>query len=65
MPSWSSPGRCSSCEFCGMDMEMDPYCAEPSVTEGHPYGLNLNSAIKEFCGPDLRLRKERKTPLSG
>ena len=59
MPSWLEPGRCSSCKFCGMDMDMGPYCAHPNVTADHPYGLNLNQAVQIHCGPDLKLRVPR------
>ena len=57
--SWLDPGQCSSCKHCGMDMDMGPYCAEPSVLEKHTYGLNINYAIKDYCGQDLQLRVEK------
>ena len=60
MTTWTSPGQCSSCNFCGMDMDMAPYCSHPNVTLDHPYGLNINEAIKLHCGPNLKLREERK-----
>ncbi len=56
MTTWTDPDRCSSCKYCGMDMDMSPFCWEPTVLEARPEGLNLNSAIQDFCGPELKLR---------
>lgn len=56
---WTSPGGCSSCKHCGMDMDLDPYCAHPVVIKVHPYGLGINAAIRDFCTPFLRLREAR------
>jgi hypothetical protein len=62
MPTvWTDPGRCSSCKFCGMDMDLDPYCAHPKVIARHKWGLVINKAIADFCGPDLALREEKTT----
>jgi hypothetical protein len=56
---WTDPGGCSSCKFCGMDMDMDPYCVHPKVLENHPYGYGINHAIRETCGTDLNLWEKR------
>ena len=47
-----------------MDMDMAPYCSHPNVTLDHPYGLNINEAIRIHCGPDLKLRVPREEPSS-
>lgn len=65
MTTWLDPGRCSSCRYCCMDADMNPYCVEPSVAKKHPYGRNINLAIKEFCGTDLKLRVAREPTPSG
>lgn len=59
---WTDPGGCSTCKYCGMDMEMEPYCAHPKVTASSRfgYGMGINSAIQQFCGPDLKLREARE-----
>ncbi len=60
---WTDPGGCSGCDYCGMDMDMDPFCAHPTVTAKHRYGLNINYAIKDFCEDtegNLTLWKKRK-----
>jgi predicted metal-binding protein len=65
---WTDPGRCSTCKHCGMDMDMDPFCTHSEVTKYHRYGLNLNKAISEFCGEDLKLREakeEEKEKVNG
>ena len=56
---WTDPGGCSSCNFCGMDMDMDPYCVHPKVLKEHPHGYGINHAIKETCGTDLKLWEKR------
>ena len=56
---WTDPGGCSSCRFCSMDMDMDPYCVHPKVLMKHPYGFGINGAIKETCGADLKLWEKR------
>jgi len=35
---------------------MDPFCTHPEVLVYHRWGLNLNKAVSEFCGEDLKLR---------
>lgn len=60
MRFWNSPGACSTCKHCSMDMELEPFCTNPAVTVYHRHGLNLNKAIAEFCGQDLKLREERE-----
>lgn len=48
--------ECTGCDHCGMDMDLDPYCAAPAVLEKHPFGLNCNRALEKFCGySDRRL----------
>lgn len=54
-----------------MDMDMDPYCAHPTVTAKHRYGLNIGPAIKDFCGKDgkgdeltLWEKREEKAPAA-
>jgi len=61
MASWTDPGQCSSCKYCGMDMDMSPYCVEPSVLEKYTYGLKINCAIQDYCGQELRLRVEKES----
>jgi predicted metal-binding protein len=58
--SWTDPGRCSTCKHCSMDMEMDPFCTHPEVARYHRWGLNLNKAVSEFCGENLKLREPRE-----
>lgn len=55
---WTDPGQCSSCKFCSMDMDMDPFCVHEKVLKENPYGLGINLAIKEFCGKKLKLRED-------
>ena len=66
--------RCFDCKFCGMDMDMDPYCAHPKVIEHNPYGSNTNfvrgsSGFSEehmqkphynLCGQEATLFEARK-----
>ncbi len=61
---WTDPDGCSHCAYCGMDMDMDPYCAHPKVKKAHPYGLNINIATRDFCEKDgkLTLWETRKPP---
>ncbi len=56
---WTEPGRCSTCKYCAMDMDMDPYCTHPKVLEFFRYGVNISKAINDFCGEDLKLREPR------
>ncbi len=58
---WTDPGRCSTCKYCGMDMDMSPYCVHPKVLEFHRYGVNLTKAITDFCGEELKLREAKET----
>lgn len=57
-----SEKHCRDCKFCGMDMDMDPYCVHPRVLEEHPYGLVLhNIEIASFCpAPEHPLFEARK-----
>jgi len=57
--TWTSPGQCSTCKFCAMDMDMAPFCVQAQVVKQHPHGLNLDAAIKGFCGEELKLREPR------
>lgn len=57
--SWiTDKDGCGSCDHCGMDMDMDPFCVHPSVTKEHPHGLYIRSARPKYC--DGRLWTERK-----
>ncbi len=61
--------RCFNCDHCGMDMDMDPYCAHPDVLKTNPHGSNVNvvrgaaaitderSGLPHFglCGQEARL----------
>lgn len=47
---WTDSDGCSGCKFCGMDMDMDPYCVHPTLKAEHPDGLNIGKAIQRFCG---------------
>jgi len=58
MTIWTDPGRCSTCKFCSMDMNMEPFCVHPIVLKDYKWGLYINSAIKYYCGQDLSLREE-------
>ena len=60
MSVWTDPGQCSSCKFCAMDMDLDPFCVHPKVLENHNWGLNINTAIENFCGQTLKLREPAK-----
>lgn len=61
---WTDPGGCAHCRHCGMDMDMDPYCAHPTVIARHKWGLDLAKAIEWFCTPDLKLWEQRAPPPS-
>ena len=57
------PARtCRNCRWSGMDMDLDPYCAQPKVVEKYLYGVVLSSTkILEFCpSPALPLFELRK-----
>jgi hypothetical protein len=34
---------CDQCKYCGMDMDMEPYCVHPQVLKRMPYGQILSS----------------------
>ena len=53
---WTDPEACSGCKHCGMDMDMEPFCAHPTVTAQHPYGLVIGKAIERFCGEGNSLK---------
>lgn len=44
--------RCTECDHCGMDMDMEPYCVQPDVIalrtketgRDYPWGLDINRA---------------------
>ena len=61
---WTDPDACSGCKYCGMDMDMDPYCSHPNVLKKHPYGLVIRTAITSFCldGEKLSLWEKRDPP---
>ncbi|MBM3450517.1 MAG: hypothetical protein FJX78_05985 [Armatimonadetes bacterium] len=62
--TWTEPGGCSSCDFCGIEpTDMNPYCTHPLVLQVHPHGLNLNVALREFCGHDLYRARAVMTAL--
>lgn len=47
--TWLDEGGCGNCDYCGMDMEMEPYCVHPLIVKKFSYGLNINKALKDFC----------------
>ena len=51
--------HCYGCKWSGMDMDMDPYCAQPKVLETSPYGRVLHRGIVECPSPKLPLFEER------
>lgn len=58
--------KCDTCQYCGMDMDMDPYCSHPEVLKRMPYGQTLCSLDAptrkgKECGPDRKLWKIRET----
>ena len=56
MSWWLDDGQCGTCTYCSMDMDLDPFCVHPVVLAQHPIGLNVNAAIRDYCGEDLTLR---------
>jgi hypothetical protein len=41
---------CFECDYSGMDMDMDPYCAHPTLLKDHPYGVVLHSpTVVKYC----------------
>lgn len=59
---WTDPDGCSGCAYCGMDMDLDPYCVHPTVTADHRYGLNINLAIQRYCGDGDKLKFWKPRP---
>ncbi len=57
---WTDPDGCSGCDYCGMDMDMDPFCVHPTVKAKHPIGLNISTAIRDFCGEGDKLKLWKK-----
>lgn len=39
--------NCRDCKHCGMDMDLDPYCAHPKVLKRVPYGQVLYLPVPE------------------
>lgn len=63
--SWLTDLRgCGKCKSCGMDMDLEPYCAHSEVKRfhKHPHGININVARRDGspCGPDGALFEQRK-----
>ena len=55
------PGeRRASCDFCGMDMDMDPYCVHKKILKNKPYGLYIRHALQECKGEWWKKRKNPK-----
>lgn len=60
---------CRNCHFCGMDMDMEPYCSNTNVLSerskatgiDYPYGLVTSAAI-QTC--ELRFWTERQVPAA-
>ena len=64
MTVWTDPGQCSSCKFCSMEpSDMDPFCVHPIVLKVYNIGLNINTAINDYCGENLELREPRNGSL--
>lgn len=48
----TDPLGCGKCDFCGMDMDMDPFCVNVQVLDlrteitgkKYPYGLDIHPA---------------------
>jgi hypothetical protein len=36
---------CHTCGFCGFDIEDGPYCVEPVVSKGMPFGVLLHCKV--------------------
>lgn len=53
---WTDVGGCGTCQSCGMDMDMEPYCVKTAVLDSrkkvtgrdYPYGLDIGPAW-ELC----------------
>lgn len=49
--------RCEKCDFCGMDMDLEPYCVHPQVLKTNSYGSNCNVVRgAKLCEGDTRLK---------
>lgn len=46
---------CAKCEFCCCELDGDPYCIAPPVFASHPSGLNINTAVRTYCGKGGKL----------
>jgi hypothetical protein len=59
---WTDKDSCGGCDHCGMDMDMEPFCTAPPVTEKYQNGLVINQAQQLYCRKDgkLTLWVERK-----
>lgn len=66
MTTWlDNPKGCGSCESCGMDMDMSPFCvniyvvgaAEAVFARTFQYGLNINDAMG-LCQGKYHQKKE-------
>jgi hypothetical protein len=65
---------CQFCKSCGMDMDLEPYCANETVTKkvadvekrGFPFGINLSSQLRvrsNYCkGEFFEQHPDRKPP---
>ena len=45
---------CFNCNYCGMDMDMDPYCVHPNVLRSNPFGSNTNVVLGVVTGDEGR-----------
>lgn len=57
--------ECRDCKYCGMDMDMEPYCVHPEVLKRMPFGQILSSIAAptiegKECGPSKKLWEERE-----
>lgn len=48
---------CGKCRWCAMDMDMDPFCYNPTVRAqaGTTVGIGLNAAVRSYCGKNGKL----------
>lgn len=52
MGSWLDKDGCGNCNYCGMDMDLDPFCVNQQVLQqrsehtgrSYDYGLDINVA---------------------
>lgn len=59
--SWLTDERgCGNCRWCGMDMDMDPFCQNKKVDKTG-FGLDINIARRPMavCGPEGKLFEKR------